>query len=132
MLCQWGGHCWAPPLLPPLDTSGEDSLSLRVLSVFGSQIAKGSALPGEPTPTLTVGAEGVDTLPALALAGSAASSTDMHFPNGSPGYAVSCSSQEVDVPPKATPMDWAGGQGLGCSIHRALSSHSKDTVHSWF
>lgn len=31
--------------------------------------------------------------------------------------------------PRPPPMDWAGGQGLGCSIHQALSSHSKDRVH---
>lgn len=100
------GAAGSLPCSLPWDTSGEDSLSLCVLSVFGSHIAKGSALPGDRTPTLTVGAEGVDTLPSLALAGSTASSTDTHFPNGSPGYAVSCSSQEMDVPPKAT--RWTG------------------------
>lgn len=99
------------PSPAPWDTSGEDSPSLHVLSVFGLQIAKGSALPGDPTPTLTEGAEGVDTLAALALAGSAASSTDTYFPNGSPGYAVSCSSQGVDVLPKATPNGLGRGPG---------------------
>lgn len=98
-------------MLSPLGYFGRGFTSLSVLSVFGLQIAKGSTLPGDPTPTFTVGTEGVDILAALALAGSAASSTDTHFPNGSPGYAVSCSSQEVDVPPKATPNGLGRGPG---------------------
>lgn len=124
-----GGY-WISTFLPLMGYFGRIH-SRCVLSGFGSQAARGSALSGDPTSTLTVRAEGVDTVAVLALAGSAASSNNTHFPNGSPGYAASCSSQEVDVPPKAAPSGLGRWPGTRLFHSTWLSSHSKDRVHPW-